>query len=62
MAGRISAVHRWCVTGTPIGPGGMADVLGLLRALHVAPFSERPSLFQVRGPAICVWRRWTRRA
>ena len=37
------------VTGTPIGPGGMADVLGLLRVCGAAPFDSRPSDFQVRG-------------
>jgi hypothetical protein len=47
MGARIAAAHRWCVTGTPIGPGGMTDVLGLLRALHAAPFDARPSDFQV---------------
>jgi hypothetical protein len=47
MGVRIAAAHRWCVTGTPIGPGGMTDVLGLLRALHAAPFDTRPSDFQV---------------
>lgn len=48
MAGRIASAHRWCVTGTPIGPGGMTDVLGLLRAIHAEPFDESPGAFQVR--------------
>jgi hypothetical protein len=49
MGGRIAAAHRWCVTGTPVGPGGMHDVLGLLRALHAAPFDATPAAFQVTG-------------
>jgi len=47
MGQRIAAQHRWCVTGTPIGPGGFDDVLGLLRALHAAPFVARPNVFRV---------------
>lgn len=35
MAARITSCHRWCVTGTPIGPGGLDDVHGLLKVtLH----------------------------
>ena len=30
MARRLVSVHRWCVTGTPIGLGGLRDVQGLL--------------------------------
>jgi SNF2 family DNA or RNA helicase len=33
MADRLSAVHRWCVTGTPIREGQLDDVAGLLRTL-----------------------------
>jgi hypothetical protein len=28
-----------CVTGTPIGPGGLQDMFGALRALQAAPLS-----------------------
>eukprot|EP00955_Chlamydomonas_euryale_P002701 28977-Chlamydomonas_euryale.AAC.1 len=38
MAGRISAAHRWCVTGTPIGVGQLDDIGQLLRTLRAAPF------------------------
>lgn len=38
MACRLSSVHRWCVTGTPIGTGGLDDIQGLLKVLQLAPF------------------------
>jgi E3 ubiquitin-protein ligase SHPRH len=47
MGQRILARHRWCVTGTPIGPGGLDDVMGLLRVLHAAPFDAAPGVFRV---------------
>ncbi len=34
MAQRLSAEHRWCVTGTPIGGGQLEDVTGLMRSLR----------------------------
>ena len=30
MARRLVSAHRWCVTGTPIGPGNLRDLQGLL--------------------------------
>jgi len=38
MAAHIEADHRWCVTGTPIGKGGVNDLRGLLTFLHHATF------------------------
>ena len=40
MAGRLHSQHRWAVTGTPIGPGGLDDIQGLLRVLHHDPFAD----------------------
>ena len=40
MAARLHSIHRWAVTGTPIGPGGLDDIQGLLRVLHHDPFSD----------------------
>lgn len=44
MAQRITSQHRWAVTGTPIGPNGLDDILGLLRILHHHPL-DNPDLF-----------------
>ncbi len=41
MARRLHSMHRWCVTGTPIGPGGLDDVQGLLQVLHHEPFQDK---------------------
>ena len=30
MARRLVSAHRWCVTGTAIGPGNLRDIQGLL--------------------------------
>ncbi|KAF5839335.1 SNF2 family N-terminal domain-containing protein [Dunaliella salina] len=51
MAGQLVADRRWCVTGTPIGPGGLQDIFGSLRALQAYPLSV-PSVFRrlVSGP------------
>ena len=40
MAGRLYSQNRWAVTGTPIGPGGLDDIQGLLRVLHHDPFTD----------------------
>ncbi|KAL3162473.1 hypothetical protein ABBQ32_010136 [Trebouxia sp. C0010 RCD-2024] len=40
MASRLHSTHRWAVTGTPIGPGGLNDIQGLLRVLHHDPFAD----------------------
>lgn len=40
MAARLHSTHRWAVTGTPIGPGGLDDIQGLLRVLHHDPFMD----------------------
>lgn len=40
MAGRLHSQHRWAVTGTPIGPGGLDDIQGLLRVLQHDPFAD----------------------
>ena len=45
MAARIAAVHRWCVTGTPIGKNGVADLHGLFIFLHHATYD---------GGCVCV--------
>ncbi|PNH12465.1 Transcription termination factor 2 [Tetrabaena socialis] len=40
MAARISATRRWCVTGTPIGKGGLNDVYGLIKVLQYKPYDN----------------------
>lgn len=42
MTQRLSAKHRWVVTGTPIGRGGLKDILALLRALNHYPMGSTP--------------------
>ena len=34
MAGQLEVEHRWCVTGTPMGPGGLDDIRGMLSVLQ----------------------------
>lgn len=41
MALKLSAVNRWCVTGTPINTS-VNDLYGLLLFLDVYPFSLQP--------------------
>ena len=41
MLERMRAVHRWCLTGTPIGRGGLQDIRGLLHALDHDPFAGK---------------------
>ncbi|CAM9223604.1 unnamed protein product, partial [Phaeothamnion confervicola] len=41
MALRLPAVHRWCVSGTPIGRGAIEDLYGLLSFLQAKPFNVR---------------------
>ena len=45
MACKLSARHHWCVTGTPIGSGGLQDIFGALCVLHAHPLSE-PAAFR----------------
>ncbi|KXZ46935.1 hypothetical protein GPECTOR_39g429 [Gonium pectorale] len=40
MASKIGALHRWCVTGTPIGPKGLDDIYGLVRVLQYRPYDD----------------------
>lgn len=40
MTSRLSAVHRWCVTGTPMQKS-VDDLYGLLVFLRASPFCER---------------------
>ena len=41
MLGRISAVHRWCVTGTPISSHDeLGDLCALLQILQHRPFGD----------------------
>lgn len=44
MAKRLTAAHRWCVTGTPMNSGGLADLQGLLGVnmlhFHYVSFSS----------------------
>lgn len=41
MVERMRAVHRWCVTGTPLTSHGMQDVRGLLHMLQHQHFSSQ---------------------
>jgi len=40
MADRIESVHRWCVTGTPIGKNQLEDLCGLFLFLRLYPFDS----------------------
>eukprot|EP00884_Botryococcus_braunii_P013532 jgi/Botrbrau1/2217/Bobra.101_2s0046.1 len=40
MAHQLRSQHRWMVTGTPVGPGGLSDVQGLLYVLRHDPFQD----------------------
>ncbi|GAB4816117.1 hypothetical protein N2152v2_003163 [Parachlorella kessleri] len=40
MVEKMHAVHRWCVTGTPLTSHGLNDVRGLLHVLKHEPFSD----------------------
>lgn len=40
-----SGACRWCVTGTPVGPGGLQDIFGLLKVLQYSPFDD-PDVFR----------------
>eukprot|EP00798_Chlamydomonas_sp_ICE-L_P012661 gene12660-15894_t len=40
MARKIITQHRWLVTGTPIGAGGVNDISGQLQALCIDPFED----------------------
>ena len=40
MADRLTAVHRWAVTGTPIENHGLEDLQGLLRLIKAAPLAD----------------------
>lgn len=41
MALQLSAVNRWCVTGTPVGARGLEDLYGLVLFLQRAPFYNK---------------------
>jgi E3 ubiquitin-protein ligase SHPRH len=40
MAHQLRSRHRWMVTGTPIGSGGLADIQGLLHVLQHDPYQD----------------------
>ena len=41
MALQLSAVNKWCVTGTPIGARGLEDLYGLVLFLQRTPFDNK---------------------
>ena len=41
MALQLKAKHKWCVSGTPVGRGGLNDLYGLLLFLGVKPFNNK---------------------
>ena len=41
MALKLHSIHRWCVSGTPIGRGKLEDIFGLLVFLGVKPFNNK---------------------
>uniref|UniRef100_A0A7S4JPA2 Helicase C-terminal domain-containing protein n=1 Tax=Odontella aurita TaxID=265563 RepID=A0A7S4JPA2_9STRA len=41
MALQLSARHRWCVSGTPVGRGKLDDLFGLLLFLGARPFGDK---------------------
>ncbi|KAI8609158.1 SNF2 family N-terminal domain-containing protein [Chytriomyces sp. MP71] len=60
MARMIPRVHAWCVTGTPMGKGGVADLKGLLLFLGVEVPKGRvgfEALVEDRGLLLDTFRR-----
>ncbi len=51
MALKLEAVHRWCVSGTPIGRGKLEDLFGLLLFLRVEPFCHPAWFKKCFGPS-----------
>ncbi|GAX16412.1 E3 ubiquitin-protein ligase SHPRH [Fistulifera solaris] len=51
MALKLDAVHRWCVSGTPIGRGKLEDLFGLLLFLRVEPFCHPAWFKKCFGPS-----------
>ena len=41
MASRLSRTYTWCVTGTPIGRHGLADLYGLILFLDIQPYNDK---------------------
>ena len=41
MALKLDAVHRWCISGTPIQRGNLNDLYGLLLFLRLEPFWDK---------------------
>jgi E3 ubiquitin-protein ligase SHPRH len=41
MALNLTAINKWCVTGTPVGRGKLDDLFGLILFLGLPPFNER---------------------
>ncbi len=52
FAARLHANHRWAVTGTPIGPHGLADIAGLLQTISHPLAQTLPSLSELFNPHI----------
>ena len=50
FAARLDARHRWAVTGTPIGPHGLADIAGLLQTIAHPLAQHLPSI----GESLCL--------
>jgi hypothetical protein len=40
MVRKLSSVHRWCVTGTPMGDNALGDLHGALSVLCHEPFQD----------------------
>jgi E3 ubiquitin-protein ligase SHPRH len=51
MALKLYAVHRWCVSGTPVGRGKLEDLFGLLLFLRVEPFCHPAWFKKCFGPS-----------
>ena len=61
FAARLHATHRWAVTGTPIGPHGLADIAGLLKTIAHPLAQHLPSLGEhFHGACLDSTVKWTK--
>jgi hypothetical protein len=56
MASRLRSQIRWCVTGTPVGPHGVQDLLGLLQFVKVAPYCTPQGSYAWQCHVMQPWR------
>jgi SNF2 family DNA or RNA helicase len=57
MASRLTARHRWCVSGTPLGNGKLEDLQALGNFLRLEPLREEEDWKQLVGRPVAEGRR-----